>query len=65
MTSAWRHRAFTYGITIPFAIEGQNAKGLVQSGFATRRYPYATSIAPNVAASATMNIQMPSLREGI
>src|SRR5882762_9816733 len=51
-------------ITMPLAIEGQNAKGCVQSGFATRTYPYANSSAANVAASATMNIQMPSLRDG-
>ena len=47
-------------IAIPFAIVGQNSNGLVQFGLATRRYPYANRIAPNVAASAMMNSQIAS-----
>ena len=42
-------------MTMPFTIVGENANGFVQSGFASRRYPYANRIAPKVAASAMMN----------
>ena len=39
--------------------------GVCQSGVATRRYPYANSIAPNVTASEIMNNHIVSLRDGI